>query len=106
MRILFLPYLPGNNEDKERISQREKVLNAYASPGTEVHYRFPDDFPGANIVTDALERQITPGLVHIFCTPGVVAKIVWAQENGYDAVVQSNTFDAAVEAARQAVRIP
>jgi allantoin racemase len=31
---------------------------------------------------------------------------VWAQENGFDAVIQSNTFDPGVEAARLAVRIP
>src|SRR4029077_238189 len=39
-------------------------------------------------------------------TPAIIRKIVWAEQNGYDAVVQSNTFDPGVEAARQAVRIP
>src|SRR5262249_46732625 len=33
-------------------------------------------------------------------------KIVWAAENGYDAVIQENTFDPAVDGGRQAVRIP
>jgi len=106
MRIMFIPYLPQNPADKESSARREAKLNQYASPGTRVDLLYPDEFPGYNIVTDPLDRQVTPGLVHILCTAGVVSKIVWAQENGYDAVVQSNTFDAAVEAARQAVRIP
>jgi len=35
-----------------------------------------------------------------------VRKIVWAQENGYDAVVSSNTFDPGVDGGRLAVSIP
>ena len=38
-------------------------------------------------------------------TPAIIRNIVWAENNGYDAVVQSNTFDPGVEAARQTVRI-
>jgi Asp/Glu/hydantoin racemase len=32
--------------------------------------------------------------------------VTWAAENGFDAVIQSNTFDPGVEGARLAVRIP
>ncbi|MDH3446395.1 MAG: aspartate/glutamate racemase family protein, partial [Deltaproteobacteria bacterium] len=46
------------------------------------------------------------GIYHALQTPALVRKIVWAEQNGYDAVVQSNTFDPGVEASRQAVRIP
>jgi len=106
MKIMFIPYLPIDPADSAKTARREARLNEYASPGTRIDLLSPDDFPGMNIVRDPLDRQVTPGLVHIFCTAGVVSKIVWAQENGYDAVVQSNTFDAAVDAARQAVKIP
>lgn len=106
MKIMFIPYLPHDPAESARTAKREAKLNEYASPGTRVDLLSPDHFPGADIVRNASARQVTPGLVHILCTPGIVSKIVWAQENGYDAVVQSNTFDAAVDAARQAVRIP
>jgi Asp/Glu/hydantoin racemase len=35
-----------------------------------------------------------------------VRKIFWAAENGYDAVIQSNTFDPGVDGGRLAVDIP
>ncbi len=38
--------------------------------------------------------------------PALVSKIFWAQQNGYDAVIQSNTFDPGVEGGRLAVTIP
>jgi Asp/Glu/hydantoin racemase len=36
----------------------------------------------------------------------LIRKIFWAQQNGYDAVIQSNTFDPGVEGGRLAVTIP
>ncbi len=38
--------------------------------------------------------------------PAIVQKTVWAERNGYDAVIQSNNFEHGVEASRLAVRIP
>ena len=38
--------------------------------------------------------------------PALIRKIFWAQQNGYDAVIQSNTFDPGVEGGRLAVGIP
>ncbi len=35
-----------------------------------------------------------------------IRKVAWAEANGYDAVIISNTFDPVVEAARLAVKIP
>src|SRR6185295_6830296 len=43
---------------------------------------------------------------HMMETPAIVRKIVWAAENGYDAVIQSNTFDPGVDGGRLAVKIP
>src|SRR5262245_34441009 len=46
------------------------------------------------------------GLHHMMETPAIVRKIFWAAENGYDAVISSNTFDPGVDGGRLAVAIP
>jgi Asp/Glu/hydantoin racemase len=46
------------------------------------------------------------GLHHMMETPAIVRKIFWAAENGYDAVISSNTFDPGVDGGRLAVEIP
>jgi allantoin racemase len=103
---MFLNYFPQIPEDEERSARREAALNRYASPGTQVDLRYPEILPGANVIADHVERQVAPALDHQLRAPGVIRKIIWAEQQGYDAVVQSNTFDPAVDAARQAVRIP
>ena len=52
------------------------------------------------------ERKALSGLHHILETPALVKKAVEAEQRGFDAVIQSNTFDPGVEASRLAVRIP
>ena len=106
MRIMFLSHLPENPKAKERNAKIREQLSTYASPGTQVELCFPDDYPGAKLSEDLVARNETPGLYHVLQTPALLRKIVWAQGNGYDAVVQSNTFDPGVEAGREAVRIP
>ena len=39
-------------------------------------------------------------------TPALVRKIFWAEQNGYNAVISSNTFDPGVDGGRLAVEIP
>ena len=46
------------------------------------------------------------GLHHMMEVPSIVRKIFWAAENGYDAVISSNTFDPGVDGGRLAVDIP
>src|SRR5205807_9509866 len=46
------------------------------------------------------------GLHHMMETPSIVRKIFWASENGYHAVVSTNTFDPGVDGGRLAVNIP
>lgn len=88
------------------VEKVEALLNAYASPGTTVEVAFPDDFDGSR-VEQALGRQMMlNGLDHMLETPAIIRKIMWAAENGYDAVVQSNTFDPGVDGGRLAVPIP
>ncbi|MGH7845122.1 MAG: aspartate/glutamate racemase family protein [Candidatus Binatia bacterium] len=106
MRIMFLSHLPENPKAKERNDKVRSQLNAYASPGTQVDLCFPDDYPGAKLSLDLVARNEVPGIYHVLQTPAIIRKIIWAEKNGYDAVVQSNTFDPGVEAARHTVRIP
>jgi allantoin racemase len=106
MRIMFLSHLPENPKAKERYAKIQAQLDGYASAGTQVELCFPDDYPGARLSLDLGARNEVPGIYHVLQTPAIIRKIVWAANNGYDAVVQSNTFDPGVEAARQTVRIP
>src|SRR4030095_2310733 len=106
MRIMFLSHLPENPKAKERYAKIQAQLDGYVSAGTRVELCFPDDYAGAKLSLNLSARNEVPGIYHVLQTPAIIRKIVWAEQNGYDAVVQGNTFDPGVEAARQAVRIP
>ena len=105
MRILFLNKAPESLKSYD-VARIEALLNGYASPGTRVELGFPDDFPGAQVKTALGGQRVLNGLDHQMDTPALIKKIVWAQDRGYDAVIQSNTFDPGVEGARLAVQIP
>jgi Asp/Glu/hydantoin racemase len=105
MKIMFLNKAP-KKAASYNVAEIEKLLNSYASPGTQVEVAFPDDFEGSQ-VEQALGRQmLLNGLDHIMEAPAIIRKIVWAAENGYDAVIQSNTFDPGIDGARLCVSIP
>ena len=106
MRIAFLTQSPARPQEKESNARVEALLNSYASPGTTVELVYPDDFPGAAVVDKLMEQSAANGLHHAMETAALVQKAVWAAQNGYDALIQSNTFDPGVEASRLAVRIP
>jgi Asp/Glu/hydantoin racemase len=106
VRILFLGHQPEDPADVERGPRLRRLLNAYASPGTEIELAYPDDFPGGRVVARIGNAGAFNGLNHAVATGPIIAKIVWAEEQGFDAVVQSNNFDPGVESARLAVRIP
>jgi len=106
MRLMFLNHTHRREGGPEREQRILKLLNSYASAGTVVEIHYPDDL-GAGDVQQALEQgNALAGLHHILETPALVKKIMEAERAGFDAVVQSNTFDPGVEAARLAVRIP
>ncbi len=67
---------------------------------------WPDDHPGSRVGVTMGAQSVRTGLHHAMQTSALVRKIVWAEDNGYDALIQSNTFDPGVEAGRLAVRIP
>src|SRR5215510_7417685 len=103
MRIMFLNKAPKSVYD---VTEIEKLLNSYASPGTRVEVKFPDNFEGSKVEQTLGDQMMLNGLDHIMEAPAIIRKIVWASENGYDAVIQSNTFDPGVDGARLSVSIP
>ncbi len=105
MRILFLNKAP-KNAAAYNVSEIEKLLNSYASPGTVVEIGFPDNFAGSQVGGSLGSQSMLNGLDHMMDTPALIRKILWAQENGYDAVIQSNTFDPGVDGGRLVARIP
>jgi allantoin racemase len=84
----------------------KKLLTSYAAPGTEFELAYPEDLGGGEVLSLLEERKALSGLHHILETPALVKKAMEAERNGFDAVIQSNTFDPGVEASRLAVRIP
>jgi Asp/Glu/hydantoin racemase len=105
MRILFLNQAPKRSAhyDPARI---EAQLNTYASAGTKVEIGFPDDYEGSKVFETIGSQSALNGLHHMMETPAIIRKIFWAAQNGYDAVISSNTFDPGVDGGRLAVNIP
>jgi Asp/Glu/hydantoin racemase len=108
MRILFVDQQPRTETSVQPydIAAIEKLLNSYASPGTTVTIGFPDDYSGSQLMNTIGGQSKLNGLHHMMETPSIVRKIFWAAENGYDAVISSNTFDPGVDGGRLAVNIP
>jgi Asp/Glu/hydantoin racemase len=110
MRILFLNQAPKTPKNKAKPHYEsgaiEDQLNTYASPGTKIELGFPDDYEGSKVAEEIGNASALNGLHHMMETPAIVRKIVWAAQNGYDAVIQSNTFDPGVDGGRLAVDIP
>lgn len=108
MRILMLNQAPRrkNRHPAYDVPAIEALVNSYASPGTEIEIGFPDDFEGSEVFHTLGAANNLNGLHHMMEAPAIVRKIVWAAENGYDAVVSSNTFDPGVDGGRLAVNIP
>ena len=110
MRILFLNQAPktGGNKEKPHYESGaiEDQLNSYASAGTKIELGFPDNFEGSQLMESIGNQSALNGLHHMMEVPAIVRKIFWAEQNGYDAVIQSNTFDPGVDGGRLAVSIP
>ncbi len=108
MRILFVDQQPRTETSVQPydIAAIEKLLNSYASPGTKIEIGFPDDYAGSQLMNTIGGQSKLNGLHHMMETPSIVRKIFWAAENGYDAVISSNTFDPGVDGGRLAVNIP
>lgn len=108
MRILFLNHSPRTGKSKAPydVPKIEAQLNSYATAGTKIELGFPDPYEGASVASAISKQSKLNGLHHMMEVPGLVRKIFWAEENGYDAVISSNTFDPGVDGGRLAVKIP
>ncbi len=106
MRIMFLNHTFKRPADEKREARTLALLQSYASPGTTIEIHYPEDLGAGAVLHHLEERKVLSGLHHILETPALVKKIIEAERSGFDAVVQSNTFDPGVEPARLAVRIP
>jgi Asp/Glu/hydantoin racemase len=108
MRIMFLNHAPRQPGERPEVSDAEVEagLNKLASPGTKIEIHWPDDYRGARAKVMLDEDNIQNGLDHIMEALPLLRKVKWAEENGFDAVLQGNTFDPGVEGGRIVVRIP
>jgi len=106
MKIMFLSYSPrGKSRDRYEI-EAQRQLESYASPGTEIVLAEPEDLGGGEIDKRLSQEIAINGLHHMLRVPALIKKVVEAERAGFDAVIQSNTYDPGVEQARLAVRIP
>ena len=108
MHILMLNQAPMTEKRSPAydVAAVETLVNSYASPGTRIELGFPDDFEGSEIFHALGAESKLNGLHHMVEAPAIIRKIVWAEENGYDAVISSNTFDPGVDGGRLTVTIP
>src|SRR3984893_10145666 len=104
MRILVIDQAPraAKSQPPYDVAAIERLLNSYASPGTKVEIGFPDDFEGSNVFLTIGAQSALNGLHHMMETPAIVRKIFWAAQNGYDAVISSNTFAPGADGGRPA----
>src|SRR5213594_3554269 len=106
MRIMILNHQSKREGSAEYEARVAALLQSYASPGTTIEVHYPEDLGGSEVTSHLRKSQALAGLHHALETPALVKKIIEAERLGFDAVVQSNTFDPGVEVARCAVRIP
>jgi len=106
MRIMILNHQSKREGNPEYEARVAALLQSYTSPGTTIEVHYPEDLGGSEVTSLLRKGQALAGLHHALETPALVKKIIEAERLGFDAVVQSNTFDPGVEVARCAVRIP
>ena len=106
MRIMILNHQSKREGSPAYEARVAALLQSYASPGTTIEVHYPEDLGGSEVTSHLRKSQALAGLHHALETPALVKKVIEAERSGFDAVVQSNTFDPGVEVARCAVRIP
>ena len=106
MRIMILNHQSKREGNPQYEARVAALLQSYASLGTTIEVHYPEDLGGSEVTSHLRKSQALAGLHHALETPALVKKVIEAERLGFDAVVQSNTFDPGVEVARCAVRIP
>src|SRR5207253_10655487 len=97
MRIMILDHQSTREERAEYEERVAALRQRYASPGTTIEVHYPEDLGGSEVTSHLRKSQALAGLHHALETPALVKKIIEAERLGFDAVVQSNTFDPGVE---------
>src|SRR3989304_4868028 len=100
MRIMFLNH-SFHHHSRELEAHIMELLKSYASPDTIFELAYPEDLGGGEVLALLEQRKALSGLHHILETPALVKKAIEAEHLGFDAVIQSNTFDNVVEASRE-----
>ena len=106
MRIMILNHQAKREGSPQYEARVAALFQSYASSGTTIEMHYPEDLGGSEVTSHLRKSQALAGLHHALETPALVKKVIEAERLGFDAVVQSNTFDPGVEVARCAVRIP
>ena len=106
MRIMILNHQAKREGSPQYEARVAALFQIYASSGTTIEMHYPEDLGGSEVTSHLRKSQALAGLHHALETPALVKKVIEAERLGFDAVVQSNTFDPGVEVARCAVRIP
>lgn len=94
MRLMIIN--PDWGMTREQMDARCKVLSQYVSEGTEI---------SMECLTET-EVQLDSAADIVFAGPEIVKTAMRAETDGYDAVILYCFSDPAMEACRQAVRIP
>jgi allantoin racemase len=105
MKIMFLGKLPRPSVTYDHTVIEQRIMK-HMSPGTQIVCDFPDNYDGSKAEKVLGRQKMLNGTDHVMVTVSLMRKVLWAEENGFDAVVQSNTFDPGVEACRALVKIP
>jgi allantoin racemase len=105
MKIMLLGKQPRKSAGYD-LDKNARSIQKHLAPDTQVIFDFPEDYDGTKAEKELGKQKKLNGTDHAMVTPGLMRKALWAEENGFDAVVQSNTFDPGIEACRHLVGIP
>jgi len=83
-----------------------RILNSYASPGTEVVVEYPNDYGAGKAFLETKKKGGPNELGYTLMAPGLVKKAIEAEDRGFDAAMTICIYDYGAEAARHVVDIP
>lgn len=109
MKIMVMKHTSKDHTAEEGTLQELQrfIQENYASPGTEIVCCFTEELLGGGpIHSKQMQAKALSGFDRSLLGPAVIKKALEAQENGFDAVVLTNTYDPGVESARFVLRIP
>ena len=105
MRIMVISHVgrPADAPTPSGQSPSQAQWNSYASPGTQIDLGNPEPYarPDPNRDSGGTDR---PLLWHM-SVPALVRKAVWAEQNGYDAIIQSNNYEIGRASCRERVYV-